>query len=67
MIDPFARPVAAIDHDLHEQVERRDKAMTNLLHALFVIERATGSIDRLLAERGNAAKREKAEPVGSAG
>ena len=41
---------ATIDADLAAQVAKREQGTVELLHALFVIERTTGVIDRLLAE-----------------
>ena len=49
--DPFARSIAAIDHDLHEQVERRSKGIEEILHGCFLAERADLVIARLIEER----------------
>lgn len=51
MADPFARSLEAIDHDLHEQVQRRDSGTDEVLHGLFLIHRSSLVIDRLIEER----------------
>ena len=64
MIDPaFTRPVATIDAELAAQVKKRSAGLDEILHGIFVVERACGSIDRLLAERELSAKGQ--HPVGS--
>lgn len=51
MSDGSTRTLAAIDHDLHEQVERREAGTNEVLHGLFLIDRSTLVIERLIDER----------------
>lgn len=57
--DPFARPLAAIDHDLHEQVQRRENGVNEILHGCHTAERADLAIARLIEERLRATARDK--------
>ena len=54
---PFARTLDVIDHDLHEQVERREQGIAEILHGCFVAERADRAIERLIEERITAAEK----------
>jgi hypothetical protein len=51
MSDPFSRDLASIDHDLHEQVQKRENGTNEVLHGLWMIHRSTEVIDRLIEER----------------
>jgi hypothetical protein len=61
MADPFARSIEAIDLELHEQVERRTKGIDEILHGIFLTERAELVIARLIDERLRATEAAKAE------
>lgn len=56
----FTRSLAAIDHDLHEQVQRRENGVNEILHGCFVAERADRAIERLIEERLEVTAREAA-------
>lgn len=64
MADPFLRSLAAIDRELHEQVQRRENGINEILHGCFIAERAGLVIDRLIEER---IKAKAAEHTVSAG
>jgi len=61
--DPFARAVADIDEELHQQVERKTKGLDEILHGIFMVERAGLVIDRLMEERARAKAASEKEPA----
>lgn len=49
--DGFTRSLESIDRELHEQVERKDKGLEEILHGIFLTQRADLAINRLIDER----------------
>jgi hypothetical protein len=56
--DGFTRSLTAIDAELHEQCERKDKGLEEILHGIFLTQRADLAIHRLIEERLRVSKGE---------